>query len=131
MSTKEIHRIRRKFILISMLSFLAVISFIGFLINGSNYLVGQSEIHYSLSEILDKKHAIEDIEYDIINYDELTLTELFSPSYQRNIFYIFTYDSQGHEISISASKGSNIKEDAIRARARAIMDIPKEEEVSQ
>ena len=127
MSTKEIHRIRRKFILISMLSFLAVISFIGFLINCSNYLVGQSEIHYSLSEILDKKHAIEDIEYDIINYDELTLTELFSPSYQRNIFYIFTYDSQGHEISISASKGSNIKEDAIRARARTIMDIPKEE----
>ena len=127
MSTKEIHRIRRKFIIISMLSFLAVISFIGFLINCSNYLVGQSEIHYSLSEILDKKHAIEDIEYDIINYDELTLTELFSPSYQRNIFYIFTYDSQGHEISISASKGSNIKEDAIRARARTIMDIPKEE----
>lgn len=125
MSTKEIHQIRRKFIIISMLSFLSAIAFIGALINFANYSVGQAEISYSLSEILDKKHAVEDTESDIINYDELTLLELFSPSYQRNSFYICTFDAQGRETSITASKGSNIKEDAIRLRAKAIMEIPK------
>ncbi len=123
MSPKEIHKIRKKFILVSMFSYIIVIVFIGTLINASNYYVQQDEINYSLNEILEKKNNIED--EDILKSeldDELTIDELFSPVYQRNIFYIFTYDRYGHEISFIASKGNTYRDDLIRAKARDIMN---------
>ena len=110
MSTKEIHKIRRKFILVSMFSFFVVIFFIGALINGANYLVERSEIEYSLNEILNKKHSLEDDDVLISELqDEFSLEELFSPSYQRNIFYIFTFDDNGRIIISPFLSESNQK----------------------
>ncbi|MCR4611296.1 MAG: HAMP domain-containing histidine kinase [Lachnospiraceae bacterium] len=93
----------------------------------TNYYVQQLEIQYSLDEILEKKHAIEDDDVLITEIqDEFSLEELFSPTYQRNIFYIFTYDANGQEISFSASRGNTYREDVIRRKAQAIMNMPEE-----
>ncbi len=126
MSPKEIHKLRRKFIMVSMFSFTVVILFIGALINASNYYVQVSEIYYSLNEILDKKNSIED-EYILKSElnEELTISELFSPVYQRNVFYVFTYDRDVNEISFIASKGNTYRDDLIRVKAHAIMDTDK------
>jgi len=122
MSTKEIHQIRRKFITVSMCSFAVVILFIGSLINFANYTVENAEIDYSLDVILEKKH---DLEYDDALISELQDTfsfeELFSPSYQRHIFYIFTYDNMGREIDYSASKGNTYRDEVIQQKAHDIM----------
>ena len=122
MSTKEIHQIRRKFITVSMCSFAVVILFIGSLINFANYTVENAEIDYSLDVILEKKH---DLEYDDALISELQDTfsfeELFSPSYQRHIFYIFTYDNMGREIDYSASKGNTYRDEVIQQKAYNIM----------
>ena len=123
MSIKEIHTIKRKFITISTVSFTLVILFIGALINFSTYIIQQVEIQYSLSEILDKKRDIEDdISQLSIFPDELSIFELFSPSYQRNSFYIFTYDNAGREISFTASRGNPYSYEYVESVANAIMD---------
>lgn len=125
MSTKEIHKIRRKFIIVSMLSFFVVIFSIGALINGVNYLAEEIEIEFSLKEILDKKHTLEDDDVFISELqDEFSIGELFSPTYQRNIFYIFTFDPSNKVVSFFASKGNTYRDDVIQQKAYAIMTNP-------
>lgn len=125
MSAKQIHNMRRKFISISMLSFFVVILLIGSLINLSNFIIQSIEIEYSLDEILDKKNSIEDKDENISELREnLSIIELFSPSYQRNTFYVFEYDNQGHELSFSASRGNTYREDVIRQMSKTIMSLP-------
>ena len=122
MSTKEIHQLRRKFITVSMCSFALVILFIGSLINFANYTVENAEIDYSLDVIFEKKHALEDDDVLVSELqDTFSFEELFSPSYQRHIFYIFTYDNMGREIDFSASKGNTYRDEVIQQKAYDIM----------
>ena len=122
MSTKEIHQLRRKFITVSMCSFALVILFIGSLINFANYTVENAEIDYSLDVILEKKHALEDDDVLVSELqDTFSFEELFSPSYQRHIFYIFTYDNKGQEIDFSASKGNTYRDEIKKKKAYDIM----------
>lgn len=125
MNTKEIHKLRIKFIAVSMAAFSLVIFVIGALINVVNYTVTQREINYSLEEILDKKDAIDEMDHSAEELpDAPSLAEAFSPVYQRNVFYIVSYSGSGDEISFHASRGNIYPEEIIRELAQDILQSP-------
>ncbi len=125
MNTKEIQALRRKFIGVAMLSFAIVIALIGTLINVVNYSVTQREIQYSLTEISQRQDAVESDNQHSDDYSKLpSVKKTFSPSYQRNPFYIISYDKNLNETSFHASKGNTYPEDDIRESAESIMQSP-------
>lgn len=113
---------RKKFIRIAMASFLMVISFVGIMINAVTYVVTQREIKWSLEQLASQQAAMEE-EYDE-NYpfpEIPSFIEIFSPSFQRNTFYILSYDQEGNESAIYTSKANAYSEAVIRENAAEIM----------
>ena len=120
MNAKEIQKLRRKFILIAMVSFLLVSAFIGALINVATYAVTQREINWTLDRIAEN-HGIFENENDRREPpDTFAVSEIFSPAYQRSSFYHFTYDASGAQTAFFTGKGSGLSEETITAIAQEI-----------
>ena len=101
MSGRDIEKLRRKFILISMLSIFVAMLFIGGLLNLTNYYVGQREVWWTLDRIL----AADEEAFTAREADgqrPVTFADVFELSYQRANFYLFVYDENGEETEFRA-----------------------------
>lgn len=100
MSTKEIHALRRKFIIIAMLSFLLVMIFIGSVINLVSYTVTVRSIRNTLYNIGESNGMISDApemgEGDMPFMP--SFSDAFSPKYRHNHFFLMEVD---YEIGIT------------------------------
>ena len=112
MNTKEIHRLKRKFIIIAMLSFFLVMVFIGVFINVSSHVVTVNSIKSTLTNLLRNKGVRNDDE-DIFNREDNrpftpSIGDVFSPSYRHNHFFFIRFDGTSNVRDfISNSNNSN------------------------
>ena len=121
MNTREIQKIRRKFIAVAMLSFFLVALFIGVFINVVNYYLTQREIDYSLEYIFEVKDALESEGESMEEIEEgPSFFDVFSPSYRTGRYYIFTFDEDGREVSFFSSGGNINSENNIRQKAESL-----------
>ena len=126
MNTREIQRLRRKFILIATASFFLVTVFIGSFINAANYAVTQREIDWTLDRISENSGVFEN-ENDRHNPpDTFAVAEIFSPAYQRSNFYHFTYDASGAESAFFAGKGNFLSKETVTAIADEVRQLGSE-----
>ena len=91
MSPREIQNLRIKFIRIAMLSIFLAMLFIGLLVNIGTLLISRISINRTLDAmILDLEGSSEGPE----EY-QLSLSDVFSPVYNRNDYYVLGYDENG------------------------------------
>ena len=99
MSERGIEKLRRKFILIAMVSIFLAMLFIGGLLNLTNYAVSQREIGWTLDGLLeDSGEGFASPRTET----PLSVLEVFAPSYHRDNFYLFVYDADGEETAFHA-----------------------------
>ena len=100
MSEKEIQKLRRKFIFLSMFSFVMVMLFIGGVIMTFSYIATSYTIKRRLEGIsgINGSFNNEDI-YDLITAGDKpklpSFSEAFAPDYRHNHYFIFSYNENG------------------------------------
>ena len=114
MSGRDIEKLRRKFILIAMASIFLAMLFIGGLINLANYTVGQREIWWTVDRLL---AGGEESFLEREPERPVSLSDVFSPSYHRDNFYVFFYDETGEERDFHAGWMGNASGDSARSIA--------------
>ena len=125
MSGRDIEKLRRKFILIAMLSIFLAMLFIGGLLNLTNYFVSQREIWWTLDGLLaDNGDAVEH-RGDAVKRP-VSLAEVFALSYHRDNFYLFVYDGSGTETDFRAGWMGEGSEDTAREAAQAALGAKRE-----
>lgn len=119
MNVKEIQRLRFKFIFISMMSILMVMIFIGSVINIFSRVVSIRAIRNTLAYIAEHNSQ------DYRDYkDEDAFDEIFSPSFKRNHFYIFIYDTSGNITDTISNTKSTIEISAAEDYSKDILASP-------
>ena len=124
MNTKQIHALRRKFIIIAMLSFLMVMVFIGAVINIVSHTVTIRSIKTALDNIRESEGKLNDLpktgEGDL-PFDP-SFYDAFAPEYRHNHFFMMTFDSE-KSIGYFSSNAVNEREmELVRKYAENIMD---------
>lgn len=102
MNRKEIERLRRKFIFISMISILLVMLFIGGIINAVSVTASRSAIRYALEGIVQsggvmQRNNSEDNGQPV----SPSVIEAFSPNFRHNHFFLFFISNDGLVLSAS------------------------------
>ena len=100
MSEREIQKLRRKFIFLSMISFVMVMLFIGGVIMTFSYIATSYTIKRRLEGISGNTDNFPDDDiYDYIQAGDRpklpSFSEAFAPAYRHNHYFIFTYDVSG------------------------------------
>ena len=97
MNAKEIRKLRRKFIIIAMLSFFLVMVFIGVVINVSSHVVTVNSIKSTLKNISGNRGVRNDIKEDFESETgrpfDPSIWDVFSPTYRHNHFFFFRYSA--------------------------------------
>lgn len=107
MNEKDINKLRMKFILASMISIFIVLVFIGTSINLVSYFFVTNSIRKTLFDISQRNEpAVSDGESASPN-----LSGIFSPEYNYNRYYSFTYDEEGNLVSEKSSGADGDKEE--------------------
>ena len=105
MNAKEIRRLRKKFILIAMVSIFLAMLFIGAMINLVSFHATQREIRWTLNYIIENRGELQGDESSIIElFQNPSLPEVFAPSYRSSSFYIFIYDQDGTMLETKSDK---------------------------
>ena len=90
MNTREIRHLRRKFIVISMLSIFLVMLFIGFTVNVGSYLISRVSVDDTLDRLIDGEKVEQNSQSRAFSF-----SEIISPNYGGNTFFILRFDSDG------------------------------------
>ena len=127
MSTKEIQRLRRKFIMISMFSFFLVMLFIGLVINTISFSVTSISIHSTLENIAAKEGLSEDNLYDpqSIHPRLPSLVDAFSPTYRHNHFFVLRYQSDGSLEKCVTNSDSETEIEMVKSYAESMRSFLK------
>ncbi len=127
MNTKEIHALRRKFIIIAMLSFLLVMVFIGTVINIMSYTVTVRSIKSTLNNIKESEGKMNDApevgEGDMPFMP--TFFDAFSPKYRHNHYFMIVYDSQNNVTLFSSNAINDSELQLVQKYAQQIMEDDK------
>ena len=106
MSAADIRKLRRKFIGIAMISLLLVMIFIGLAVNLTNYFFSRASIRKKL-EGLASQTEVEDAR----GGGTPTMGEIFSPEFDHNRYYVFTYgETEAPQMRSNAMDASDAEE---------------------
>ncbi len=120
MNTAEIHRLRKKFITVSMLAVFLVLLFIGLTISLISYTVYTSSIRNALNGLASSGA----VPFAPIGEREgfqpggPTMMDAFSPSFRQNHFFIFTHD--GSELTLVNTNAIGSSDDDEQERSTAL-----------
>ena len=95
--------------------------FVVMMINVVNYFVTQRDIHWLLSKVIESQDEVE-VNTQMPS-EKPTIIEVFSPSYQRYVFYVIQYDDKGTEVSYRTNNESLYSRDYIRGYALLILKM--------
>ena len=124
MNAKEIHALRRKFIIIAMLSFLMVMVFIGTVINIMSHTVTIRSIKNTLDNIRESEGKINDtpdIGEDGAPFNP-SFYDAFSPKYRHNHYYMMTYDAQSNMSYFSSNAFNDYEMELVQKYAVKMME---------
>ena len=96
MSTREIERLRIKFIAVAMLSIFLAMLFIGTTVNTVAFVLSKASVDRALTEMINGARRIEAGDHDY----SMTFSQIFVPDYGRNAFFVLTYDEEGAVVGI-------------------------------
>lgn len=125
MNTNEIQKLRRKFIIIAMLSFLLVMIFIGAFINISTHVVTVNSIKSTLKDISLNQGIRADVEE--AGYWEgnmpfsPTLEDIFSPSYRHNHFFYIKYKAADSTCMVLSNSNNNGEIERVSSLAEELL----------
>ena len=124
MNAKEIRALRRKFIIIAMLSFLLVMVFIGTVINVMSYTVTIRSIKSTLNNIKQSEGKINDTpevgEGDMPFMP--SFFDAFSPKYRHNHYFMIVYDQKNNVTSFSSNAVNNSELKLVQKYAEQILE---------
>lgn len=124
MNTKEIHALRRKFIIIAMFSFLTVMVFIGTVINVVSHTVTIRSIKNTLNNIRESEGKLNDTPE--IGEGDMpfmpSFYDAFSPKYRHNHYYMFIMDSSDDVTYFSSNAVNNTELELVRKYAEQILE---------
>ncbi len=89
MSAKEIQDLRKKIIVFSMGAIFLAMMFIGLMVNITAYEISHVSINNMLAGLIESAEKQDAREYEY----GLSFSDIFSPAYGRNIYYVLNYDS--------------------------------------
>ena len=95
--------------------------FIGSMINLTIYFFSEREIRWSLDHLIVTEGHEE--EEEVLDPSPPNILTLFSPTYQRNDYYVFTYDSDGQEVSMRTNRGSGVPARGVRESAESVRSL--------
>ena len=124
MNTKEIHALRRKFIIISMLSFFLVMVFIGTVINIVSYTVTIRSIKTALNNIRENEGKINDLPETGENgapFDPSFL-DAFSPKYRHNHYFMLEFDEESSITTFSSNAINNREMELVQQYSEQILE---------
>ncbi len=103
MSTREIQQLRKKFISAAMLSIFLAMLFIGTTVNTIAYVISRTAADRTLGELINgaRKSEVEDYNYS------LTLSQIFNPDYDRNMFLVLTFNEENDLVGLYSSVPEN------------------------
>ncbi|MBP5281756.1 MAG: HAMP domain-containing histidine kinase [Lachnospiraceae bacterium] len=127
MSTKEIQKLRQKFIVIAMFSFFFVMLFIGIVINTISFIATNSSIHSTLENITInggrlEERSLEDPEF---RPSLPSFIEAFSPTYRHNHFFLLQYHANGELAEFTSNSASDYENTLIKTYARYLLTDAK------
>lgn len=126
MNTNEIQKLRRKFIIIAMLSFLLVMVFIGVLINISIHVVTVNSIKSTLKDISINQGIRADVEESFFREGNRpfspTLEDIFSPSYRQNHFFYIKYNSSDNTCMVSSNSNNSGEIESVSSLAEELLE---------
>jgi len=91
MNSREIEKLRRKFIAIAMASIFVAMAFIGFMVNVLTYSISRFSIDRMLNTLI---MSVEELDERELNYG-VTFEDIFVPAYDRNAYYVLSFDETG------------------------------------
>ena len=128
MNTREIKQLRRKFIMISMFSFLLVMLFIGAAINTISYAVTTISIHTKLQSIALSNGLTEEtteIKEDRHPYSPSFL-DAYNPSYRHNHFFISYLDANSDIVKFFSNTDSSSETDSVKYYSQHLFQLSRE-----
>lgn len=124
MNTKEIHALRRKFIIIAMLSFLLVMVFIGTVINIVSHTVTIRSIKTTLNNIRENEGKMNDFPEMGENGAPFNpgFFDAFSPQYRHNHFFMMVFDNDNEITSFSSNAVNDQELELVQQYSVQIME---------
>ena len=117
MSTREIERLRTKFIAVAMLSIFLAMLFIGATVNAVTYVISRASVERTLTELINGARRFEAEEQDY----SVTISQIFVPDYGRNAFFVLTYDGNGDLTNIFSNVPDSYGKDLIEGYSRELL----------
>ena len=96
MSSREIRRLRRKFIAVSMLSIFLAMMFIGSTVNVLSYLISRVSVNNTLDALIEDAENVEERERTY----GISLSDIFAPKYGRNAFFVLRFSKDGELLKL-------------------------------
>lgn len=125
MNTNEIQKLRRKFIIIAMLSFLLVMIFIGAFINISTHVVTVNSIKSTLKDISLNQGIRADVKeagyWEGNRPFSPTLEDIFSPSYRHNHFFYIKYNAADSTCMVLSNSNNNDEIERVSSLAEELL----------
>ena len=114
MSAADIRKLRRKFIGIAMISLLLVMIFIGLAVNLTNFFFSRASIRTKLEGL-----ALQSKPEEARGGGSPTMGEIFSPEFEHNHYYVFTYGEE-EEPQIRSNAMNASDEDEVSEYAASV-----------
>jgi len=124
MNTKEIQKLRRKFIIIAMLSFFMVMFFIGMVINVTSHTISINSIKSTLDSIEQNGGLREDTEItdqDMTKPFSPGIADAFAPTYKHNHFFFLKFDATGTFNELESNTLSADETELVKSYSETIM----------
>jgi signal transduction histidine kinase len=118
MNSREIQRLRLKFISISMLSIFLAMTFIGLTVNAFAYAISRLSVNRVLNRVLSSAEELDeqDMEYDF------SITDIFAPEYGRNACYVLSFDADGTQLSIQSNVSNSWEAQLVERYAADLLE---------
>lgn len=116
MNAREIQGLRAKFIAVAMLSIFLAMLFIGITVNAVAVAISKASVDRTLTELINGARRIEE-EQDY----RITISQIFSPDYGRNAFFVLTYDENGDLAGIYSNVPDSYGKDLIEGYSRELL----------
>lgn len=121
MNAREIKRLRRKFIAISMASIFVTMLFIGATVNLFSYLISRVSIDNTLDRLIEDAETVETVEADEQSY-QFSFSDVFAPKYGRNAFFILRFSEDGTLLKLYSNAQNSDEAEQVKRYAAVLFD---------
>ena len=117
MSAREIRLLRTKFIAVSMASVFLAMLFIAATVSSATFLISRLSVNRTLEILIDSAEELDAPERSF----RFTFQELFSPDYQRNAWFVLSYDEDGTLVSFHTNSQDSGEVESVQEAGQTLL----------